>query len=322
MAGSKVAATIRTWFQTKCKQANSMSDSQKASLKVIAAVTVVGLVYSYGCYSCAIFVSQAAQVSDKMLKEGKRRKTLYQAIGAGIVSAIFDYDSIDDTHSGSENYLGHFHGNLQYGSYYDTVSQTWGTCWRRIVRIKINDKYLKVPRALLSALGDGSVVVDRHGKLELYRLNSPVKHAGLHHVLESQSGMRSYMKSRKESEQLTSDAQAKTQLKQPSIVVHAGAHHTARWRSSNSESSPWSMNNIFYDTNTVKADIKFLKDKFADEQRNHFAATGSATCDSKQVTPLQGLMKEMKISTVSSDGFSVQESTSVAPVPMNDDIGV
>lgn len=134
MAGSKVAATIRTWFQAKCKQANSMSDSQKASLKVIAVVTVVGLVYSYGCYSCATFVSQAAQVSDKMLKEGKRRKTLYQAIGAGIVSAIFDYDSIDDTHSGSENYLGHFHGNLQYGSYYDTISQTWGTCWRNSVQ--------------------------------------------------------------------------------------------------------------------------------------------------------------------------------------------
>jgi len=180
----------------------------------------------------------------------------------------------------------------------------------------------------LSALADCSILIRDDDKLAVNIVGNcrPLadRHVGLHQVLDSQSGTRSYMKSRrdKESEQLISEKEARQQLKQPSIVVHAGAHQSMRMRASAPNSSPWSMQNIFYDTNTVNQNVKYLKEKFADEQRDHFAAPGSAFCDSKQVTPLQGLMKEMKIFTLSSDGYSVQESTSVVPVTEDDDIGV
>lgn len=141
--------------------------------------------------------------------------------------------------------------------------------------------------------------------------------------LISQSGVPSYMRSKKSSESLLPDSQHQTAAKSyPSIVVDAGAYYSVRMRPSLDTSSPWSMNNIFRDTNTINHDVKFLQHKFADEQRDHFAASGSASCNPKQVTPLMRLMSEMKISTVSSNGLSVQESTQVAPVSEDDDIGV
>lgn len=142
-------------------------------------------------------------------------------------------------------------------------------------------------------------------------------------VLQSQSGIRSYMTSKKRSDLPMSEEQPKLNTGgPPSVVVHAGAHHSVRMRASKPSDSAWSMNRIFKDTNTAKADIKFLRDKFADEQRSHFAATGSATCDSKQVTPLQALLKEMKITVSSSDGIAKQDVVQTASVSEDDDIGV
>jgi len=142
-------------------------------------------------------------------------------------------------------------------------------------------------------------------------------------TLQSQSGIRSYMLSKKKSDlPMSEENQRPFTGGPPSVVVYAGSHHSTRMRASKPSASPWSMNNIYRDDGTIKHDIKFLKSKFADEHRDHFAAPGSASCDVKQVTPLQELMKEMKISVPSNDGYSTQEVTQVAPAVENDDIGV
>jgi hypothetical protein len=140
--------------------------------------------------------------------------------------------------------------------------------------------------------------------------------------LVSQSGARSYMKGKKNSDLPMSDDQQKINAGGfPSIFVDAATHHLSRMRASKPSNNPWSMNKIFDDTNTIKSDQKFIREKFADEQRMQFAAPGSASCDSKQVTPIQNLMKEMKISVPSNSGMSFQEVMQV-PAEIDDDIGV
>jgi hypothetical protein len=140
--------------------------------------------------------------------------------------------------------------------------------------------------------------------------------------LVSQSGTRSYMQGKKNSDLPMSDNQQKINAGGfPSIFVDAATHHLSRMRVSKPSNSPWSMNKVFNDVNTIKYDQKFIEAKFADEQREHFAASGSATCESKQITPIQGLMKEMKISVPSNNGMSFQEVMQV-PAEIDDDIGV
>lgn len=142
-------------------------------------------------------------------------------------------------------------------------------------------------------------------------------------ALQSQSGTRSYMTSKKRSDLPMSDETSMLNTKGfPSVVVHAGAHHQARMRASKPSNVAWSMDTIFKDNATAKADGKFLRAKFADEQRIHFATSGSVTCDSKQETPLRALLKDMKISVPSNDGFARQEIVQTVPVSENDDIGV
>jgi hypothetical protein len=140
-------------------------------------------------------------------------------------------------------------------------------------------------------------------------------------TLQSQSGTRSYMTSKKSDDLPMVEQKQGTVGGTPSIVVHAGVHHSARMRASKPSDSPWSMNNIFYDTNTIQSDLKYVKEKFADEQRDHFAAPGSTSCDSKQVTPIQGLLQEMKVSVPSADGFSIQEEVQTS-TGSDDNIGV
>jgi hypothetical protein len=139
--------------------------------------------------------------------------------------------------------------------------------------------------------------------------------------LQSQSGVRSYMKSRKSGDLPMSEQPRGNFVAQPTIVVHAGAHHITRMRASKPSNNSWSMSKIFDDTNTIKSDQKFIREKFADEQRMQFAAPGSASCDSKQVTPIENLMKEMKVSVSSGNGMSFQDQVQTSP-DVDDDIGV
>jgi hypothetical protein len=140
--------------------------------------------------------------------------------------------------------------------------------------------------------------------------------------LESQSGIRSYMEGKKNSDSPMSDGQQKINAGGfPSIFVDAATHHLSRMRASKPSNNSWSMNKIFDDTNTIKSDQKFIREKFADEQRMQFAAPGSASCDSKQVTPIQNLMKEMKISVSSGNGMSFQDEVQTSP-DVDNDIGV
>jgi len=327
VAGSKTTATTCTWFQTKCTQFDNLSDTQKSCLKVVVSIAAVSVLsYTASYLSTTILTSQASEACGSLLKK-KRKYTLYQAIQAGIVRAVFTYDGIDDTHHGTQTFTGPFRGNLQYGSFFDTISKEWDTCWRRIVRLNIDGEVIKVPRALLSALADCSILIRDGDKLAVNTvgLRGPLadRHVGLHQVLDSQSGVRAYMTSKKRSDLPMSEEQPKLNTGGfPSVVVDAGAHHSARMRASKPSDSAWSMDRIFKDTNTVNADIKFLKAKFADQQRNHFAATGSVTCDARQVTPLQALLKEMKITVPSSDGIANQEVVQTASVSEDDDIGV
>lgn len=141
-------------------------------------------------------------------------------------------------------------------------------------------------------------------------------------TLQSQSGIRSYMTSKKKSDLPMSDEPCIKTGGPPSVVVHAGAHHLSRMRASKPSDSLFHMNNIFKDQNTIKNDVKYLKIKFADEQRDHFAASGSPANRSMQITPLQGLMKEMKIYVPDKYGFAIQEVVETVPVSEDDDIGV
>ncbi len=143
-------------------------------------------------------------------------------------------------------------------------------------------------------------------------------------TLQSQSGRRPTYKMNKRAGELPMLDEPNMTSKEdsPSVIVDAGVHHTQRMRAKAPTNNPFSIDKIFRDDNTRRSDIKFLRAKFADSQRDHFAAPGSSFCESKQITPLEGLMKEMKISTVSDDGFSKQESVKTVPATESDDIGV
>lgn len=324
MAGSNVAATICTWYDSRRNQINNLSDSQKKGLKVVATVITVGTIFTCGYFSGATLFSQAADACDQLLQKKKRKLTLFQAISSGLVTALFDYDGSDDTHDGTEHYSGYFHGDLQYGSFYDTISKEWETCWRKINRIQIGDKCLKVPRALLSALADGSIVVNQHDELETVLRYSPAKHDGLHQVLESQAGRMKSFRLDKRDDLPMPDEQSKStnRVIQTHMVVDAGLNHTVRTRASKPSTSSFSMDQIFRDDTTYKEDVKFLRAKFMDENRNHFAYAGSSDCNVKQDTPLSNLMREMKVSIPSSDGFSVQETVQTVSSQEDDGIGV
>lgn len=189
MAGSNTTATICAWCNTKYNQFNNLSDTHKRYLKVAATVAAVGVASYAVSYSYAtVLVSQASGACDSLLNK-KRKLTLYQAIQAGFVKAIFTYDGIDDTHHGTQIFTGSWHGNLQYGTFFDTFSKDWETCWRKIIRLNVRGTVIRVPRALLSALADSTVQITSDDKLALRvtlggSTPGAARHAGLHQVLE------------------------------------------------------------------------------------------------------------------------------------------
>jgi len=68
------------------------------------------------------------------------------------------------------------------------------------------------------------------------------------------------------------------------------------------------MNNVYKDNNTINDYVRLLRMKLADEQRNHFAATGSPGCDPKQISPTQELLDGMKVLVPDKYGLSKQEA--------------
>lgn len=184
-------------------------------------------------------------------------------------------------------------------------------------------KYFIVPCVLLSIFAGRNMIVNRTTKLKRAPRRVTFQHSDLHHILKSQSGQRSYMQSDKDRDLPVSNQSADMKTDSPvSIVVHAGAHHSVRMRASKPSDDPWSMNKIYFDSNTLQSDLKYIKTKFVEEQRNHFAAQGDALCDSTQITPTQALMEEMKISIPSSDGMSSQEVVQATSSEASDDIVV
>lgn len=142
-------------------------------------------------------------------------------------------------------------------------------------------------------------------------------------TLQSQSGRRTYRLNKRGDLPMSDEKSSSTTGGSPTMVVDAGVHHSIRMRASKPSESPFSMNRIFRDDTTRDGDVKFLRMKFAEANRNHFAfPTGSVNCGTTQDAPLTHLMKEMKISVPSSDGFSKQEIVQTVPQSESDDFGV
>lgn len=198
--------------------------------------------------------------------------------------------------------------SLGYHSSCTLISQASFACGQLLQNKQ--RKYLIVPCVLLSAFVGRMLIANRTTELKRSPRRVTFEPTDLHQVLKSQSGERSYMRSSKDSDLSASHQSNNTKTENLlSVVVHAGAHHSVRMRASEPSNDPWSMNKILLDLNTIESDLKYIKAKFADEQRDHFASQGAASCNSTQVTPIQNLMMEMKISIPSGDGMSSQEVT-------------
>lgn len=197
---------------------------------------------------------------------------------------------------------------LGYHSSCTLISQAFFACGQLLQNKQ--RKYFIVLCVLLSAFVGRVLIANRTTELKRAPRRVTFEPTNLHQILKSQSGQRSYMRSSKDDDLSASHQSDDTKTEdQLSVVVHAGAHHSVRMRASKPSNDPWSMDKIFHDANTIKSDLKFIKAKFVDEQRDHFASQGAASCDSTQVTPIQNLMMEMNISIPSGDGMSSQEVT-------------
>lgn len=197
---------------------------------------------------------------------------------------------------------------LGYHSSCTLISQAFFACGQLLQNKQ--RKYFIALCVFLSTFVVRNLIANRTTELKRAPRRVTFEPTNLHQILKSQSGERSYMRSSKDDDLSASHQPDNTKTEDLlSVVVHAGAHHSVRMRASKPSNDPWSMNKIFLDSNTIKSDLKLIKTKFADEQRDHFASQGAASCNSTQVTPIQNLMMEMKISIPSSDGMSSQEVT-------------
>lgn len=219
-----------------------------------------------GCYyyrSAVLLISQASVPK-------KQKETLRQALALGKVIAAFTYSGGADYLSGHENYHGSFNATTQSGTVWDYFSKEWIPCFRRIVGVTIDGRYLSTPRAILRGLNEGTLQVTATDMIVLTTRECK----GLDEVLESQSGV----PRRKHDSQLYNTDNGIKSIGGNQYVMAGSLPQTSiRTRAVEaSRPSGFSMSTIFADKTTQQEDKRLLKLKFADAVRgDHFTGVSS-----------------------------------------------
>lgn len=253
-------------------------------------------------------ISQTAKITSK------KKETIHEAVRRGAVRALCVYPFSGST-TESDTYFGPFKGNTQAGTAWDWDSKEWVPVSRRIVGVQIDDKFLSTPRAILRGLVEGYYTI---GTDEFLKILKPLTGS----PLESQSGVRTEKRSGASSGVPSGEKGTPSPIIS-TMYVDAGAGHLNRMRVRQTpvgDMSSFSMENTFYDVNTVKSDIRSLQVKYADAQRTHFGANAIRPI-AWQTPGLTQLMREMKVSVPGPNG-SFQEEIRQVPVGEDtDDVG-
>lgn len=244
----------------------------------------------------------------------KKQETIFDCIRQSRVKALFVYDSLNGTIE-SDNYFGRFVGNRQLGTAWDYMSKEWVNCYRRIVGVQIDDTFISTPRAILRGLVQGDLAILPSDIITI--------HPDGNIPLESQSGVRANNR-RGASSEVWPDKNVGSSISTLStLYVDAAGHHSNRMRVRHTPKiglNGFNMANTFYDTKTVKNDVRLLQVRFNEAQRDHFAANGVAP-RAVQVQGLAQTMREMKISVPGRDG-SKQEVVQQVPIESPDDTDI
>lgn len=311
-AASPYIAATKSYLLGKKEQFDDLPEHKKNFILSLVGMAIVGTSMYY--VSAIRLISQASdskKVSDR----------LRTAINAGKVIALFSYEGTPAEAMGHENYYGPFRGNVQNGSYWDTFSKEWEICFRRLIGVQIGDSYISSPRSIRRGLIDGTLIVKGNDRIAFSKSSNFVCES---EKLVSQSG-HPYTRVKRDGpseEGYTSKSVNHSSSGNPSVMyVDAGAHHLDRSRVRESPANPFSMEKIFTDKTTVEEDKRYLKVKFADSIRQHFASN-MQTPIAQQFDGLQQTMQAMNI-PVQTSTYSFQDVPSTETVgASNGDMGI
>lgn len=311
-AASPYIAATKSYLLGKKEQFDNLPEQKRNFVLSLAGMAVLGTSMYY--VSTIRLLSQSSdskKVSDR----------LRAAINAGKVIALFAYEGVPAEAMGHENYYGPFRGNIQYGSFWDTFSKEWEGCFRRLIGVQIEDSFLSSPRSILRGLVDGTFIIKGNDRIAFSESSNFSSGSEL---LESQSG-HPYTRVKRDGpseEEYTRQSGNHCSSGNSSVMyVDAGAHHLDRSRVRNSPATPFSMEKIFTDKTTVEEDKRYLKMKFADSTRQHFASN-MQTPIAQQFDNLQQTMQAMNVQ-VQTSAYSFQDVPSTETIEAsNDDIGI
>lgn len=272
--------------------------NQKCRAASIAAIIGMALVASSNA-GVLVLSSQSKTLRKKI--------QLLEAIKYGLALACFTHHDCEDYECPS--YFGRFSGDTQYGSFWDTSSKEWNTCFRRIVGVRINTDYISVPRLVIRGLNEGYLCISAAGQILLTRTGERYYAV----VLDSQSSHSFCSAKRDEDEQLEPQEKQRPASADRQLHVDAGAHHTQRYRTrelARPSLAAFEMSTIHADETTRQADMKSILGKYNEQVRSHFA--NHSGCQSAQFDGLVETAKELKV-LVPGPGGSLQEEIRSLP---------